>query len=338
MGKKNKLPFIPLQPYNMDAAFAGKQYIINDAFSSSCDNSEFYSIFRDTIYRLLYANFSWDGDITPLESRALEKMLLTNGRVCAIRTHFDVDQQTPEGIFYGYYGSEGIATPTYDFYGNPLEASCTGLNGRVYTTKNPDDFVIGFDTTAININGQIITTVSSYIERLARLLDEAYQAWRVAVETHKQGIVFYVPNKQMNNILENVLNKLSANHPYITLQGSMQEQAQVFFRTTGADAVSVYHQNLMNAWSLVMDLIGIENESEQKRERLVVAEAIRNGSLAICVGADRLRAREIFAEQVKEKLGITITPHNYFKEILREDKEGLQQEDQEPDEQYNYDN
>lgn len=322
--RKKNLPFIPLQPNDMDAAYAGKQYIINDAWSRDNERSRMYQVFRDTLYRLLFANFVWEGDITEQEAHALEQFLLMHGRVCAIKTEFSTDDLTPDGIFYGYFGSNNKVQPLYDFYGNPLSASCTGLNDREYYADSPEKFVLGFDTTAYNITGPYIVPPYTYMDTLALALDEAYQAWLVAVETHKQGIAFQVENKQTEENLKKMLSKMSDNNPYVILKGEMAENMQILYRTNGADAVEVYHQNFMNVWSLVLDFLGIENESEQKRERLVVEEAIRNGSLAKCIGADRLRARQSFAEQISDKFGINLQVKNYFTEMIRAETDNME--------------
>lgn len=49
-------------------------------------------------------------------TKTIEYNLIFRGRVCAIRSRFDVETKTPDGIFYGAYGSE-TNNVTYDFMG-----------------------------------------------------------------------------------------------------------------------------------------------------------------------------------------------------------------------------
>lgn len=316
MARKKRLPFIPLQKYDQDAAYAGMQYLIENAQNDSWNDSGMHSFFKDSIYNLLYANFKWEGDITPVEAHAIERMLIQTGMVCAVRSQFDEETQSPAGIYYGRYNTAGADNVTYDFYGYPSAAACTGLNGVVI--RATENFVLGHDSLAYNYVSPIVSPLESHVSRIACLLDEAYQSWRVAVETHKQGIVFDAPDNATFNLLSATLKKISANNPFIITRGiAGADRVNTLFRTGGHDAVTVYYQNFLNVWSLVLDLLGIENEAENKRERLVVEEAIRSGSLSRCLGQNRLAARQEFAREL-QKLGVSVTVSNAFAAIIRE--------------------
>lgn len=331
MSKRKGLPFIPLQMPDMDAAFAGKQFQIEAAHNRTCEDSKMYPIFRDTIYRLIFANFKWEGDITPVEAAMIERQLITTGRIVAVRSTLNVNGKQPEGVYYGYLGmGEGnITNPidinkptefqeTFDFYGQSSMVSCSGLNGTMFTAYNENNYVIGYDTTAVNIISPMITSPISYLDILAHEIDKAYRAWRIAVETNKLGMVFSTPDRAVAQMLQRILQGLSDDKPYVVMQGNLTASIETIFRNNNLQGVSVYYQNLLNAWSLVMDVLGIENESAQKRERMVVEEAVRNNSLAKCTGYDRLRARQIFAEQVSKKLGKNIRVSNAFTQLLDE--------------------
>lgn len=324
---RKKLPYIPVQMPDKTAAFAGKQFLIENSHSEK-KRSKLYPLFRETIRRLVYANFEWDGDITPIEAAALEFKLIETGRVIAVRSIRNDINSVPGGIYFGTFGAPDIIPEktfqedgidsiqlTFDFYGQPSIASCTGLNNVVFTATS-DNFVIGYDTMAHTIIDPMTTPVISYIDTLTDVLDNAYGAWRVATETNKHGLVFNVPDETSARIMRKVLEDISDNKPYIILRGNLTQPSNVAFRPTGGNAVSEYYQNLLNAWSLVMDFLGIENDSAQKRERMVVEEAVRNNSLAKSLAYDRLHARQIFAEQVSEKLGKKITVKNAYTAIL----------------------
>lgn len=326
---KKKLPFIPVQMPDMDAAFAGKQYIIDAAHNRDCKHSKLYPLFRETILRLLYANFEWTGDITPIEAAAVERKLIETGRVVAVSSSFDPLAMTPGGVYYGTFGvptSAGNASVygdpdvelTYDFYGQPSAASCVGLNGVIFNSPS-DRFVIGYDTMCINLTSPMVTPLMSYIDTLAENIDNAYSAWRVSVETNKLGMVFNTPDETSSRVLQKVLEKISANAPFVITRGNMSERVDATYRPGGQSAIGAFYQNYLNAWSLVLDMLGVENESAQKRERMVVEEAVRNNSLSKAIGYDRLHARQLFAEQVREKLGKNIEVKNAYTALLDED-------------------
>lgn len=314
MSKKRGLPFIPVQMPDKTAAFAGKQFLIASQHAPRGKRSKLYNLFRDSIRKLLYANFEWTGDINPIEASYIEYQLIETGRVIAMMENSNI-----------YYGLLGMADNKgdesnqvqilYDFYGQPSAASCTGLNG---TTINADanHFVIGYDTLCTTVISPMIPPTSVYIEALTDNLDNAYSAWRVAIETNKLGMVFDAPDETSARLMQKTLDDLSANKPFIITRGNMSQQVNTTFRTGALGSIGAYYQNLLNAWSLVLDFLGIENESAQKRERMVVEEAVRNNSLSKSLGYDRLRARQIFAQQIGEKLGKNIRVTNAYARLL----------------------
>lgn len=330
MGRKKGLPFIPVQMPDKDAAFAGKQYLIEANRYNNCNHSRLFPLFRESIRKLLYANFEWTGDITPVEANAIEYKLIETGRVIALRSTADALKRTPGGVYFGTFGTpsdaptrtfdertDATAELTFDFYGQPSYASCTGLNGILFTADE-NNFVIGYDSMSVNVISTMVTPVSSYIDALAENLDNAYSAWRVAVETNKLGMVFDCPDETSARLLRQVLENISENKPFVITRGNMSARNEIMYRPSSQGTVGAFYQNFLNAWSLVLDLLGIENESAQKKERMVVEEAVRNNSLSKSLGYDRLHARQIFAEQVSKKLGKKIQVHNAYAVLLDE--------------------
>lgn len=314
--RHKKLPYIPVQPADQEPEFARSPYTMNDAYNEN--NSRMYKIFRDTILRLLYSNFKWYG-LTDQEAQAVEYYLINDGRVCAVKSEFDLDTQSPDAVLYGRFGTD-TDTVLYDFYGNPLSASCSGWNGEVYRANDPDHFVIGFDTCANHRTHAQIPPIISYVDTLAYLLDRAYQAWQVASETRKLGMVFQCSSDKSKRILEDTLRKLSSNKPYVVIEGNINEDTeQILAHSGGTDGISEYHMQFMNTWGCVMDLLGLENNSQNKRERLVVTEAEMNRSLSRYIGADRLRARKMLAEALSDKFGISIQVENYLASMVIEE-------------------
>lgn len=331
--KDKRLPFIPVQPSDQSAAFAGLQYQIESSYNNDAWTyrrlSHIGSVFKDTITRLVYSNFIWYG-LESYEAQAIESMLITNGVVGAIKSKFDIATETPSGVFFGKYSQLG---DMYDFYGRPTSAMVTGLNGKELISNDYSGWCVGFDTTAITVLRPTTPPLYTYIHRLAYELDFAYQALQVAVETHKQGMIFKVNSTSEEKILKDVLRKISANNPYIIIRGGddLRDIDPVLFAPSSSQAVSDYYDNFQNAWSLVLDLIGLEHSSQQKKERLVVDEAQQNNSLARYAGADRLRARKIFADELNSKFGLNVKVENYLRSIAEEaqnnaDKYGEQED------------
>lgn len=279
-------------------------------------HSQTFKIFETTLMRLLFANFKWYG-LEPYEANAIERLLINNGKVCAIKTSFDIDTETPDGIFYGYYGTD-VNNITYDFYGRCNKASVSGLNGKVYVADDPSNFVVGFDSMYYYQLNTMATPIVTYVRYLAKELDEAYQTLKVAAETRKSGIVFQCSNKRSEQLLKQVLKNRSENSPYIIITSDIGNETETLFRPPNSQDLTEYYQYFINTWGIVLDILGFENSGNNKRERLVVSESERNRSLSRYVGADRLQARKNFAEELNKKFGTNIQVENYLASMITE--------------------
>lgn len=312
------LPIIPLQAADMGPMFADKQYQYaghTDAFAFR--ETPRKRLFEETILKLLYSNFVIDG-IEIYESRLINKLAITEGQYCAVRKY--------GSIFYGRSGGTADnvqqgstnVNPYVDFYGMPTSITCTGYNGEVIEANSPKDFVLGFDNCAVNRRAILTRPLITYVKQLAFELDDAFQAWKVAAETRKLGMIFECNNAQSKKVLQQALSKITENDPFIITTNQIKETTSVFYNTTNMSGLSEFHSYFMNVWGSVLDLIGIDNNSQNKRERLNVPELEMNRSLSKYVAAGRLRALNEFCDEHNEKFGTSIKARNYLAEVLSE--------------------
>lgn len=164
----------------------------------------------------------------------------------------------------------------------------------------------------------LTTPLYSYVDILADELDRSYCAWQVAAETRKLGMVFQCQNQKSANILKDVLKRISENDPYVIINSDISDQTDVLWNSSNTQGISEYHMHFMNTWGFVLDLLGMENNSQNKKERLVVTEAEMNRSLSRYLGANRLMARKLFAKNCNEKFGTNIKVENYLDSIVNE--------------------
>lgn len=331
MSKSRRRGDIPVQMQDMGPEFAGFQF---QAATNDCCNgfkkSRKYNIFRDTLLKMVYTNYIWYG-LEEKESSAIENALINDGRVIAVKSDFNMSEMTPDGVFYGRYVSHPTVTDV-DFYGWPIAAGVMGLNGKNINVVGQDKFVVGFSSSAHNRIYCMTHPIYTYIERLAMEMDDAYSAWKVAVETRKCGMVFQVPTKRTANFLQKILSDISDNNPHIVITGELEGETQVVLNNVGGDQITQFHDNFMNCVSFAMDMLGIENSPSNKKERLVVSEAEMSRSLSRYIGADGLKARRAFADECNKKLGSNIRVENYLASVIDEmmddaTKEGVQTKD-----------
>lgn len=285
-------PGINLNMSDKTAEFAGMQYMIDKC------GTGYRSIIVDQLRRLVYSRFKWYGP-TNAEAHALEWALVTGGQVGIVRSKLDLMAQTPGGVFVGAIGQQN---PEIDFYGNPLSVVITGLNGKTISATKQDDFVVGYDSMAHTNFGVLVDPYETKINNYATLIDNALQMWIVAAETRKSGMVFQVATERQKKFLEKVLSKISGNSPYIVVLGDVSGvNTQANFAPSNTDALKDYHDYLLNCIGWALDDLGLENQPQQKQERLVVTEAKNNRNLSRYIGADSLLARKAICDELREK-------------------------------------
>lgn len=311
--RKKGTPTLDTPPEDMQAEFLGAQY--------NYYGEDTYKIIRGTIIKLIFSNFGWEG-LKRIESNFLERLLIMNGRALGVKSTLDVVNGTPGGFYVGYFNTENTK---YDFYGQPLETVCAGLNGMNLRAVYPN-FSICYDTTAHINTGVIVPPIFTLVDKLAGFVYDSYSAWRVAMHTSKAATIFNANDAKEANMIKRVLQKVSENDPYIVLQNGHAANLNpidISFRNN-TDHVKTFYDNYINSWGTVLDMLGFQNAAPNKHERLIVGEMQLNTSMATYVAADRLKAREDFAEEVRERMGIIIKPYNYLQRMLDEsvDREG----------------
>lgn len=292
------------------------EYIKGEAYSQPWEccgkDAPVLKAFETALIRILFSNFRYDG-LTPAESNMIERNLIMNGRICAVRSNLSVVDQTEDGVFFGRISQSD--NTLYDFYGYPKSIVCVGLNGTEIRASG-DDFVLGFDTTALERTQAIIPPIWGLVKTFSYRLYNAYSAWMVAMETGKAATIFNAPNERMGRIVKKILEKITANNPYIVLAGE-NELSNITYEFRGSsDHLKVYYDNYVNTWGAFLELLGQPNAAPNKHERMITGELEMNQSIYKAICNDRLTARRNFCDQVKEKLGKEVRVVNALEEAM----------------------
>lgn len=300
--RKKGTPTITGGPPAADAMYMGAQYHISDMMRPGSA----YWHFRNAIQRMIFSNFKWEG-CTPEESQFIERELIMKGRIAAVKTTTSIENKVTAGV---YFGIPSIAEDTlYDFYGQPKDIGCVGLNGAIALSYN-GSWALGYDTTCTTQLSPMIPPIYQMFDKVAENIYNAFSAWRVACETSKSAMIIGTDDDKGVQMITKALKRVTENDPYVVLkQPPMTQNLTVNFRNN-TDHVKVFYDNYINTIGAFMDLLGCPNAAPNKHERMIVGELEMNQSFARYIAEDRLRARDIFAEKVKEKCGKTIKPVN----------------------------
>lgn len=292
------------------------EYIRGEAYEQPWEccgkDAPILKAFETALIRILFSNFRYEG-LTPAESNMIERNLIMTGRICAVRSNMSLTEQTEDGVFFGRISQSD--NTLYDFYGYPKSIICVGLNGTEIRASG-EDFVLGFDTVALERTQAIIPPIWSLINTFAKRLYNSYSAWMVAMETGKAATVYNTPNERMSRVVKKILEKITANNPYIVLSGE-NELSNITYEFRGnSDHLKVYYDNYVNTWGAFLELLGQPNAAPNKHERMITGELEMNQSIYKAICNDRLTARQNFCDQVREKLGRDIRVVNALEEAM----------------------
>lgn len=278
----------------------------------------FQQTIRQALLRLLFSAVRWEG-VDDVTSRFIERTLLMTGRILAVKSRLDFGKRTPAGVYFGKYNCD---SDLFDFYGQPLKVYATGVNGTAIYADY-DNYVIGYDTCATSNIGCLALPRFGMIDAMAKRIYDSYAAWQVSRETSKAAMILTVNDDRQEKLVKEALENVSENKPYIIIQNggaasaSLAAPVEVNFRNN-IDLVKLHYDNYVNTWGACLDVMGFPNAAPNKHERMIVGEMELDQSLSRYVGGDWMKARELFAEQVKKKLGLSITPVFATEEIGEE--------------------
>lgn len=271
-----------------------------------------WKIINNTLQRIMFASVKWEG-LTPIESSMIERELIMTGRILAVRYN--------DAVFYGRFSDN---SGDCDFYGQPYSVTCSGLNGMNFPAT-AGNFVIGYDTTCINMLTPMVPPRYHLCKDLADRIYNAYAAWIVAMETSKSATILTTPDDKTTRTVKQVIQRVTENDPYIVLTNESDikvSDIQVLFRNH-TEHVKVLYDNYINTWGMALDVMGMSNAAPNKHERMIVGEMELDQSLAKYVSGDWMQARENFSNEVNRLLGQNIHPVNYLAEQLKEARENV---------------
>ena len=182
-----------------------------------------------------------------------------------------------------------------DVYGRPLSIIVHGQNGYTKTIKNPDEFVIMYDN-----NGRypMYLDIVQYAERIAqetRTIDINIMQQRTPrIWKTKTG-----KEKTLRDLINNVDGMVDK---VITYEDIDIDDTTIVLQPAPYVADSIQEQKEKD-WNEFLRLIGIANQSFQKRERNIKDEVLASQGGTIASRYSRFEPRKKAVDEINEKFG-----------------------------------
>lgn len=258
-----------------------------------------FEAYRTRLYDMLIASIEWTDAPLSVNQRYLEMTLAERGGVCFFHDEL-----------LGYLALPFACDSQLNVYNEPASVRPYSVTGYQAQRTPGKDCVIIWNNPSHKPTAQLL-------ERYAYRMADYDLSMDVNARAQKTPIYIECSEKEKASI-ERLIRDYNGNKAVIIgVSGTDLNRATAI--STGAPFVSDKLHSLKNdIWDEAMDMLGITNVTEHKRERLIVSEVeASNGGTLGCREA-RMKSRRDAAKEIKRIFGLDITP-TFFQQRLEDE-------------------
>lgn len=261
----------------------------NSTFDDSLfRNDRTYIYYVDRLTELAMCMFDWKNAPDTLNIRFLERVLFGEGRAVFFK---DED--------IGYLGLKVSNNGMLDVYRDPIRFRAYGDNGYQKNLTQKDGVII--------YNNLLRLPSIMQVKMFARRLYNFDRIIDVNANAQKTPILLQCDEEQRLT-LENLYKEYDGNAPVIYGTKNLDMKGSLIAVSTGAPYIADKIQTLKTqTWNEAMSCLGIENVSEQKKERMITSEAMQGMGATIASRYSRLEARRTACDQINKMFGLNMS-------------------------------
>lgn len=235
---------------------------------SALMNTQTYWDYVERFKKICFSMFEWVNLPDTMNARYLEECLYYKGQASLLKDEV-----------YGFINTQCASNGYLNIYGLPSSLNCysyqynsirnlyTGLEG----TEDKDCILV------MN-NWQRIPTAST-IELFCQRLAEAEMTASVNIKAQKTPVLIVVDENQ-RLMMENLYSQYDGNRPFIFGDKNQLSENAIKCISTGAEFIADKVMDYKKAiWNEALTFLGVNNLSNEKKERLITDEASSNNEL-----------------------------------------------------------
>ena len=257
-------------------------------------NSQTYYDYLERFKKICLSMFEWVNLPESMNSRYLEECLYYKGQAALLKDNN-----------FGFINTQAASNGYMNIYGLPTSLNCYSYGYSEYRNlytglEGTEDK----DCVLVMNNWQRVPTAAT-IELFCQRLAEAEQVAAVNIKAQKTPVLIVVDENQ-RLMMENLYAQYDGNRPFIFGDKNQLSENAIKSISTGAEFVADKVMDYKKAiWNEALTFLGINNLSNEKKERLITDEASSNNELINLNLQSMLIPRQEAAKQFNKLFNLT---------------------------------
>ena len=257
-------------------------------------NTQTYYDYLERFKKICLSMFEWVNLPESMNARYLEECLYYKGQAALLKDNN-----------FGFINTQAASNGYMNIYGLPTSLNCYSYGYSEYRNlytglEGTEDK----DCVLVMNNWQRVPTAAT-IELFCQRLAEAEQVASINIKAQKTPVLIVVDENQ-RLMMENLYAQYDGNRPFIFGDKNQLSENAIKSISTGAEFVADKVMDYKKAiWNEALTFLGINNLSNEKKERLITDEASSNNELINLNLQSMLIPRQEAAKQFNKLFNLT---------------------------------